>query len=189
MEKKILFLGYSKSPIVNFLMRKGHEVVNTSEIVQDLSKYDLTISFGYKHILSRAILESAPCVPINLHISLLPYNRGAHPNFWAHYDGTPSGVTIHCIDEGIDTGNWILQKEVLFDFEMATFRNRWNYLKLEIEKMFIENYEYLIPQNYDTVAYESVGTFHKQSDLPSEFGGWDCEIQSEINRLKSLKST
>ncbi len=60
---------------------------------------------------------------INLHISFLPWNRGAHPNFWSFYDDTPKGVTIHLIDEGIDTGAIIYQKEITFDRNEKTFES------------------------------------------------------------------
>jgi hypothetical protein len=77
--------------------------------------YDLIISFGYRHIISKEIIKSVNCPIINLHISYLPYNRGAHPNFWSFYDKTPSGVTIHLVNEGIDTGPIIYQRHIIFD--------------------------------------------------------------------------
>ncbi|MCL0081308.1 hypothetical protein M1N64_03665 [Peptococcaceae bacterium] len=42
---------------------------------------------------------------INLHISFLPWNRGADPNFWSFIENAPVGVSIHYLDEGIDTGD------------------------------------------------------------------------------------
>lgn len=46
---------------------------------------------------------------MNLHISYLPWNKGADPNFWSCIDGTPAGVTLHHIDAGVDTGDIIAQ--------------------------------------------------------------------------------
>lgn len=52
----------------------------------------------------------------NLHASLLPYYRGAAPINWAIINGeTKTGVSTFFIDEKIDTGNVILQEEVLID--------------------------------------------------------------------------
>jgi methionyl-tRNA formyltransferase len=52
----------------------------------------------------------------NLHASLLPTYRGAAPINWAIINGdTKTGVTTFFIDEKIDTGNIILQEEVLID--------------------------------------------------------------------------
>ena len=50
---------------------------------------------------------------INLHISYLPWNRGADPNLWSAV-GMPKGVTIHYINDGFDTGDILFQKAILF---------------------------------------------------------------------------
>ena len=70
----------------------------------------VSVLFGY--IFRAPFLESFPRGGINLHPSLLPYNRGQYPNVWSIIDGTPSGVTLHHIDPGIDTGDIIAQREV-----------------------------------------------------------------------------
>lgn len=70
----------------------------------------LSIYFGY--ILRAEFLSLFPAGCINLHPSLLPYNRGAHPNVWSIVDQTPAGVTLHYIDAGVDTGAIIRQQEV-----------------------------------------------------------------------------
>ena len=51
---------------------------------------------------------------INIHISMLPWNCGADPNFWSWFYATPKGVSIHCIDSGIDTGGLLTQAEIMF---------------------------------------------------------------------------
>src|SRR5690606_983365 len=81
----------------------------TSE--KDIPEADLLVSFGYRHILKDL---SVPAV--NIHISMLPWNRGADPNFWSWLDHTPKGVTVHLMDQGIDTGPIIAQREVAFGF-------------------------------------------------------------------------
>jgi methionyl-tRNA formyltransferase len=49
---------------------------------------------------------------LNTHPSLLPYSRGKHPNFWSIVEGVPFGVTLHLIDDGIDTGDIIAQRAI-----------------------------------------------------------------------------
>lgn len=63
----------------------------------------LSICFGYK--LQRGTLNWFTYGCFNLHTGFLPFNRGAHPNVWAIVDETPAGVTLHWMDEGIDTGD------------------------------------------------------------------------------------
>ena len=185
----ILFLGYSdtETQIIRALRNNGFIVSVQKNEVADLSNYDLVVSFGYTKILSEKTLASARINPINLHISLLPYNRGMHPNFWAHYDSTPSGVSIHYINKGIDTGDILLQTEVTFSSKDKTFRQTWSRLKNEIEELFIKHIKELVNDKITGTPQKSGGTFHLKSDLPKGFSGWDSEIITEIKRLKQIK--
>ena len=70
----------------------------------------ISVYFGY--ILTGAALRLPRHGAVNLHPALLPYNRGAYPNVWSIVDGTPAGVTLHYIDEKLDTGDIVLQREV-----------------------------------------------------------------------------
>lgn len=54
---------------------------------------------------------------INLHPSYLPYNRGKHPNFWCLLEGTPCGVSLHYVDEGVDTGPIVAQESLAVTWE------------------------------------------------------------------------
>ncbi|QLH41025.1 MAG: formyl transferase [Defluviicoccus sp.] len=86
----------------------GDEVAQTSEPLSTdtLARFapDILVSYGYRHILRRDIVDRYTPNIYNLHISLLPWNRGSDPNFWSFFDDTPKGVTLHCIDHGVDTG-------------------------------------------------------------------------------------
>jgi methionyl-tRNA formyltransferase len=73
---------------------------------------DIGLSVLFGHILRPSFLQIMPLGCLNLHPGLLPYNRGANPNVWSIVDGTPAGVTIHRIDEGIDTGDIVAQCRV-----------------------------------------------------------------------------
>jgi methionyl-tRNA formyltransferase len=62
-------------------------------------------------LLPEAIFALPRLGSVNVHNSLLPSYRGVHPVQWALVNGEPkTGVTIHCIDAGIDTGAILLQK-------------------------------------------------------------------------------
>jgi methionyl-tRNA formyltransferase len=72
---------------------------------------------GYGRIIPTWMLHLPKYGNINLHASLLPKYRGAAPIQWAIATGeTVSGVTTMRIDEGLDTGDILLQKEIaIFD--------------------------------------------------------------------------
>ncbi len=73
---------------------------------------DCIIVAAYGKILRKDILEATPMGCINVHSSLLPRFRGAAPINWAVISGDKtSGVTIMQLDEGIDTGDILMQEE------------------------------------------------------------------------------
>lgn len=79
-------------------------------IAQLNAEMGVSVMFGY--LLRSDFLGLLPKGCINLHAAYLPYNRGAYPNVWSIVDQTPAGVTLHYVDEGIDTGDIIRQKKV-----------------------------------------------------------------------------
>ncbi|HKW18381.1 MAG TPA: methionyl-tRNA formyltransferase [Terriglobales bacterium] len=71
------------------------------------------IVVGYGRIIPKWMLDLPKYGNINLHASLLPKYRGAAPIQWAIANGeTVTGVTTMRIDEGLDTGDILLQKEL-----------------------------------------------------------------------------
>lgn len=81
-------------------------------------KPDIIYCFGWSHILSRNILDSAPHGVVGYHPALLPSNRGRHPIIWALFLGLKkTGSTFFIMDEGADTGDIISQEEVSIDSE------------------------------------------------------------------------
>jgi phosphoribosylglycinamide formyltransferase-1 len=68
---------------------------------------------GYMHLLTPAFLERFPGRVVNVHPSLLPAFPGAHAIADALAAGVPeTGVTVHLVDEGLDTGPVLLQERV-----------------------------------------------------------------------------
>lgn len=85
------------------------------EIVKVLKKYkvDLVCLAGYMRIVGKVILDHFPNRIINIHPALLPSFPGLHGQKQAlEYGVKVSGVTVHFVDEGCDTGPIILQKTV-----------------------------------------------------------------------------
>src|SRR5579864_106794 len=74
---------------------------------------DSIIVVGYGRIIPPWMLRLPKHGNINLHASLLPKYRGAAPIQWAIASGeTITGVTSMRIDEGLDTGDILLQREL-----------------------------------------------------------------------------
>lgn len=86
------------SAIADWLQQQGVEVV---------------VLAGYMHILTPTFLARFPERVINVHPSLLPEFPGAHAVAEQLAAGVrESGVTVHVVDEGIDTGPILLQERV-----------------------------------------------------------------------------
>ena len=121
--KKILFLGYNQSQtkLINGLVANNCIDDHTEEKIEATKGYDCKVSYGYRHILKQNVIDDFDCPIFNLHISFLRYNRGAHPYFWSFYDNTPSGVTIHLIESGVDTRQIVKQKYINFQESDDTF--------------------------------------------------------------------
>lgn len=185
-KRKILFLGYSdtETTLIDSLVSAEAEVWHESApISKEITGFDLCISFGYRHILKPNVILYSNCPIVNLHISYLPWNKGAHPNFWSFFDCTPSGVSIHLIDEGVDTGPILFQKYVNFEETEVTFRDTYNRLFFEIENLFKEKINQIMEMNFRPKPQRRAGTYHRKRDLPAGFTGWDAIIEQEIARL------
>jgi folate-dependent phosphoribosylglycinamide formyltransferase PurN len=85
----------------------------TIEAIKNISP-DLIIVNGTR-IISKKVLSSVSCKFINTHAGITPKYRGVHGMYWAliNDDKKNSGVTVHFVDEGIDTGNVIYQRQTL----------------------------------------------------------------------------
>lgn len=183
----MLFLGYNgqQTSLINLIASLGCDVSWTDQRVDSLSSCDLAISFGYRRMLKADVLATARRPVLNLHIAYLPWNRGAHPLFWAAYDGTPAGVTIHEIDSGIDTGPICFQRKIEFDYQAETFASAYKKLFEDIEALFEEHAAELLSGNYSSSPQEGTGTFKRVRDLPSGFS-WSETVAPTIRRLKQV---
>lgn len=92
-----------------------HPNVNSEEFLKSISKFnsDIFVSMSFNQIFKKQIIDMTPMKIINCHAGLLPYYRGRNILNWALInDEKKFGVTVHYVDEGIDTGDIILQKEI-----------------------------------------------------------------------------
>lgn len=149
----------SREPLV-------YKVTNklTAEMVKQLAP-SFAVSFNYRHLIAEDVLELLPDRVINLHTSLLPYNRGAAPNFFSFLEDTPKGVTIHLVDKGLDTGGILCQREFVFDEERETFASTYHRLLEEMGQLFRENWKAIKEGRITPKKQEGQGTYHRAAEL------------------------
>ncbi len=136
----------------------------TPEAVEQMAP-SFIISFNYRHMIPEEVLRRMPGRVINLHTSLLPYNRGSSPNFFSFLCDTPKGVTIHLVDRGLDTGDILCQREISFDEEKETFASSYDRLLLEVKELFRENWEKIKRGDVVPRRQEGEGSFHRMREL------------------------
>ncbi len=74
---------------------------------------DFIFSFQCRSIIPKSIINIPKYGIINLHFAYLPKYRGCYPIAWALLNGEKEvGVTLHYIDDGIDTGDIIYQEKI-----------------------------------------------------------------------------
>ena len=88
---------------------------------------DVVVVYGTR-IIKRDTLQSVPAPFINYHAGVNPKYRGQNGAYWARSNCDPAhaGVTVHLVDEGIDTGDVLYQAPVEFapDDNIATYQHR-----------------------------------------------------------------
>ena len=91
------------------------ENINDPETVQQIkaAQPDLIVSVSMNQIVKKDILEIPPLRSINVHCAPLPRYGGMSPYVWAlAHNEDHSAATIHYMDEGLDTGDIIVQKNI-----------------------------------------------------------------------------
>ena len=107
-------------PVKELALSKGlpvsqPEKVKNPDFLQQLVdwKPDVIVVTAFGRFLPKAILDLPPMGCVNVHGSLLPAYRGAAPIQWALIHGdTETGITTMLMDEGMDTGDVLLQQTI-----------------------------------------------------------------------------
>ena len=127
-------------------------------------KFKILISFNYKYKINKKITKHFHGNCFNCHISYLPWNAGANPNFWSFRDNTKKGITIHLLNEKIDKGPIIFQKRLYFNKNKETLKSSYFKLNSELENLLIINFEKILYKNFKTKK-NLTKSFHKKEEF------------------------
>lgn len=135
----------------NFVLARGlnyidYDELNEPQLIEKVQKLDVdaavVCSFNYK--IPRVLMNATRDGFINVHPSMLPKYRGGNPYSRVIMNGeTETGVTIHFMDEGFDTGDIIAQKayHIHSKATMGTIFNELNVLGIELLLQVLQAYE------------------------------------------------
>jgi methionyl-tRNA formyltransferase len=140
------------------------------ELVDDIDNFDIFISIKYDKVLNPNYFGKRKFY--NFHSGILPQYRGVASNSWVLINGDDkTGVTLHLIDDGIDTGDVIEVRSFLID-ETDTAETLFCKGENVIFKMFKDWYHDLLNENYVVV---------KQNKLVSKTYTWN-----QLRKIKDL---
>ena len=112
--------------LFQWLENEGHDVVLVTEKLDaDWCKehlFDLAVSYSYRYILKEEVIRALNDNVVNIHNSLLPFNRGADPNLWSIVERTPRGVSLHYMDSELDKG-YIIAQRIVNDTDEETLKS------------------------------------------------------------------
>ncbi|MBW2152884.1 MAG: methionyl-tRNA formyltransferase [Deltaproteobacteria bacterium] len=147
---------------------------------------DLLVLAYVTDIVPKEMIDLSTHGGINYHPSLLPKFRGGSAMNWAIISGeTETGVTIHMIDEGIDTGPIILQEKVAIEPEdtlKSLYFNKLYPLGIkmipEAVRLIREGRANPVPQNESEASYQPL---IKEKDVVIE---WSRPTQAIYNLIR-----
>ncbi|MDR2978936.1 MAG: hypothetical protein LBV02_00615 [Bacteroidales bacterium] len=165
------------------------EKINDKEMEERLNSLrpDLFFLIHFDRILKKNIFSIPPRGSINIHPSLLPAYRGRTPQQWAIiHDETELGVTTHFVDEGIDTGDIILQEKFeitedtyIADVQHLLFLNYKRIIKDTMDKIILPDF---VPQKQNITSDKIYPKINPENCALSD----DNTVTEIHNRIRAL---
>jgi hypothetical protein len=176
----ILVLSAFKERVVVPLSRHGdllmfppeREFRATRAFVED-NKIDAILCFGYNKLLMPEVLSTTTA--INVHCGLLPLDRGPNPHLWSTLRGTNRGVSIHFIDDGVDTGDIIAQRQLPMPGEDVTFGQSFDHIVGDACSLLSETWPHVRNNDYIRRRQREGGSCHSLNDQKPLDDMWSDE--------------
>lgn len=185
--KNILLLGELPETLNDFFKTRIEQLTAVSHPVNPEfitnNQIDFIISYRYRHIIKPDVIQLLPGRIINLHISFLPWNRGADPNLWSFLEDTPKGLSIHFVDAGVDTGDILVQKRLEFE-DQETLASSYEILNREILNLLTARWDDIVSRKISPAPQDrSAGSAHRMKDKKPYLHllaekGWDTPVKA-----------
>ena len=148
--------------------------LNDEKAIAEIAERNISPKLGFliwwPTILTAKVISMTDFGFINTHPSLLPYARGKNYNFWTLVERSPFGVSMHCVEEGIDCGDIVAQKKIEYNWE-DTGGSLFRKAETAMIDLFKENFERMRDLNFFPIKQNiSDGSFHfgKEMDISSQ---------------------
>ncbi len=182
--------NYAKKYNIDYLERKN---VNSDEFISIIEKFkcDLFVSMSFNQIFKKRIINLPKYKIINCHAGKLPFYRGRNILNWVLInDEKEFGITVHFVDDKIDTGDIISQRS----YEISDLDN----YKTLLERAYVSCAEIL----YDTIlmfkkgqvkAKKQIeihpkGSYYSQRKIGDEILNWNQSSRQIFNFVRAICS-
>ena len=169
------------------------ENVNKHEALDRIFEHgcDLLVSMSFNQIFKKPIIELAPKGLINCHAGKLPFYRGRNILNWVLInDEREFGITVHYVDEGIDTGDIILQRTFPISDE-DTYASLLNTAYFECGRILFDAVKEIQMGTATRVAQTSfhpVGMYCGRRQLGDERLRWEQPSRDVFNFVRAISS-
>jgi len=165
------------------------EKVKEPDFIKKISEYnpDCIVVVAFGQILPKDILNLPRYGCINLHASLLPKYRGAAPINWALIKGeTKTGVTSMFMEEGMDTGDILIQREIEIkeDDNAGTLHDKLSQIGNNVILETLDKLERGIIKRIKQDS--SVATYASKIKKEDCIIDWNAGAEDIVNKIRGL---
>jgi len=150
---------------------------------------DMVVLVAFGQILPKELINFPKFGCLNVHPSLLPKYRGAAPINWPIINGDrKTGVTIMLMDEGVDSGDILLQEETDIDID-DTFDDLHERLSKMGAELLIRTVRGVMDATLDGTPQDaSLATLAPRLTREAGYINWDNEAGKITNLIRGLSS-
>ena len=178
---------YGYESVIKLCEGKNIKVINPKSVNKDVIQKiieispDIILSIYYRKIFPKELINMPNLGCINIHPSALPYYRGPVPTAWAIENGeTQFGITIHYMDEGIDTGDILIQEKYAINDEETGYELYTRAMTLGFD-LFRNNFKKIIDGEIKATPQIGKGSYYGKKN-----GRYTIDWKKSIKNILGL---
>ena len=180
--------NFSKENKIDYLKNVN---INSDGFIEGVKGYDcdLFVSMSFNQIFKKEIMKIPKLNTINCHAGKLPFYRGRNVLNWVLInDEREFGITVHYIDDGIDTGDILLQRT----YPITDKDNYSSLLKVATKQCAIILYDaikLIVADDLMTVKQneiDSIGFYCSRRKVGDEIIDWNQSSRKLFNFIRAL---
>lgn len=167
--------------------------VNSKDALGKIDSYkcDLLVSMSFNQIFKKDIIDLTPLKIINCHAGKLPFYRGRNILNWALInDEKEFGITVHFVDEGIDTGDIILQRTFPIN-EKDDYKTLLNVAYVECSNILYDSLKLFLQKEVNPISQKTIhptGMYCGKRTVGDELINWNDSSRNIFNFIRSIST-